>query len=402
MTEHIQIGDIAPRIQYTADGLQTVFTYPFPLFQAADMAVYLDQTEQDAAYSVTGAGASSGGDVAFDAAPPEGTIVTLRRQLAIQRTSDFQEGGAFRAKVINDELDYQTAALQQVEAEAARGLKLSPTDTATSMEIPSKADRANKQLGFDANGEVIATSGTPGPVGPSGTDGLFAGTEETVTIADADKIALLDASDGDNPKYALWSALKSDARYQAASQAEMEAGTEAALRAMSPLRIAQAITALAGGGGGPIGEVIDYAGAGTPSSGTWLDCDGSNVSRTTYADLFAAIGTIHGVGDGSTTFTLPDLRGRMTIGDGQGSGLTNRTLGDTGGEEDHSLTSAENGPHSHGVPASSNSGLDNRRVDTVFNASIEAYVYSQSSGSGTAHENMPPFAVVRKLIKAGD
>lgn len=73
------------------------------------------------------------------------------------------------------------------------------------------------------------------------------------------------------------------------------------------------------------GIIQMFAGA-TPPSG-WLVCDGSAVSRTTYATLFAAIGTTWGTGDGSTTFNLPDLRGRAPIGAGTGSGLTARTLG---------------------------------------------------------------------------
>lgn len=73
------------------------------------------------------------------------------------------------------------------------------------------------------------------------------------------------------------------------------------------------------------GIIQMFAGA-TPPSG-WLVCDGSAVSRTTYATLFAAIGTTWGTGDGSTTFNLPDLRGRAPIGAGTGSGLTERTLG---------------------------------------------------------------------------
>ena len=68
------------------------------------------------------------------------------------------------------------------------------------------------------------------------------------------------------------------------------------------------------------GIIQMFAGA-TPPSG-WLICDGSAVSRTTYATLFAAIGTTWGTGDGSTTFNLPDLRGRAPIGAGTGSGLT--------------------------------------------------------------------------------
>jgi len=401
MTEHIQIGDVTPRVQYTADGALAIFTYAFPIFQPADLAVYLGDALEETGYTVAGAGDSGGGTVTFDAAPADGTVVTLRRNLAIQRTTDFQEGGEFRAKVINDEFDYQTAALQQVEAEAARGLKLSPTDTATSMEIPSKADRAGKQLGFDGNGDLIATDGVPGPAGPAGadgadgTDGIFAGTETTVTIADADKVALLDDSDGGAPKVALWSAMKADAQHQTASKAEMETGTEAALRAMSPLRVAQAIAALASGGGLPIGAVIDWASSSTlPADGEWADCNGQNVSRTTYSELFAIVGTTWGVGDGSTTFGLPDLRGRMTVHAGQGSGLTNRTFADTGGDEDlqsHNHSTSVN--KTTGSFGYGNFGLANYETHGGYSS-----FNSSSSGSGSG-ENMPPFVVMRKIMR---
>lgn len=66
------------------------------------------------------------------------------------------------------------------------------------------------------------------------------------------------------------------------------------------------------GGLAPTGALLAYAGATAPAG--WLLCDGSNVSRTTFASLFTAIGTAYGVGDGSTTFALPDLRGRAPAG----------------------------------------------------------------------------------------
>lgn len=76
----------------------------------------------------------------------------------------------------------------------------------------------------------------------------------------------------------------------------------------------------------PAGVVLPYAGPVPPAG--WLLCDGSNVSRTTYAKLFAAVGTTYGVGDGSTTFKLPDLRGEFVRGLDQGRGVdAGRTLG---------------------------------------------------------------------------
>jgi len=170
MAEHIQIGDVAPRIQYTGNGAQTQFAYPFPIFKAADMEVYLDQTKQTTGFAVNGAAQSTGGNVTFTIAPANGVVVTLRRRLAIARTSDFQESGEFRSKVINDELDYLTAALQQVSDDGGRALRLSATDPTAALALPTKTARANMFLAFDAEGQPIASdaSGPPGPQGPAG------------------------------------------------------------------------------------------------------------------------------------------------------------------------------------------------------------------------------------------
>jgi len=78
----------------------------------------------------------------------------------------------------------------------------------------------------------------------------------------------------------------------------------------------------------------------------WLKCDGRSVSRTTYAGLFSVIGTSFGSVD-SNTFNLPDCRGRVVGTLGQGSGLTNRTLGQSIGEETHVMTTGEMPTHTH-------------------------------------------------------
>lgn len=83
--------------------------------------------------------------------------------------------------------------------------------------------------------------------------------------------------------------------------------------------------------------------------GCWLLCDGRSISRTEYSDLFEAIGTAFGVGNGSTTFNIPDARGRVLGAIGSGTGLTPRSLGDTVGAETHTLTTGEMPSHNHGV-----------------------------------------------------
>jgi microcystin-dependent protein len=98
------------------------------------------------------------------------------------------------------------------------------------------------------------------------------------------------------------------------------------------------------------GCVIDYAG--TAATANWLLCDGHAYSRTQYAALFAVLGGASspwGVGDGVSTFNVPDLRGRVLVGAGLGAGLTNRAIGARGGEETHTLSVYELPAHNHPV-----------------------------------------------------
>lgn len=104
----------------------------------------------------------------------------------------------------------------------------------------------------------------------------------------------------------------------------------------------------------PVGAMVEFAAAGAPAG--WLPCDGAAVARNAYASLFAAIGTVWGTGDGSTTFNVPDTRGKVLVGTGQGPGLTNRALGSSGGAETHTLAASEMPAHGHTVNNHSHGG----------------------------------------------
>ena len=142
-----------------------------------------------------------------------------------------------------------------------------------------------------------------------------------------------------------------------------------------------ATTAFVLSNGVPAGTVMMYASVNAPVN--WLFCNGAAVSRTTYATLFAQIGTLYGAGDGSTTFNLPNFNDRMPIGSS-----TNYNLGTTGGSKDaivvsHAHTASSGGQsadhnHSGTTGGQSASHYHNLNVDTG------SAFYGQSTSGGPA------------------
>jgi hypothetical protein len=157
MTEHIQINDVAPRVQYLADGIQSAFTFPFAIFKLADLEVWQDDVLQTSGYAVSGAGVSTGGVALFAVPPAADTRITLRRRLTIARTTDYQSDGLIRAKTLNDELDYQVAALQQVAEDVGRAVRRAPTALAVvDLTLPEPA--AGRGLKWSADGSRLINS----------------------------------------------------------------------------------------------------------------------------------------------------------------------------------------------------------------------------------------------------
>jgi microcystin-dependent protein len=169
----------------------------------------------------------------------------------------------------------------------------------------------------------------------------------------------------------------------------------------------------------PTGALVPYAGSAAPSG--FLLCYGQAISRTTYATLFTAIGTTYGVGDGATTFNLPDLRGRVVAGQddmggasadrltaGSKAALDGDTLGATGGVEEYALLEAEMPRHDHNLSLDRGQGqidaLSNG--DGIMGASDNGGLASMTSssdisntGNNEAHTNVQPTIVLNYIIK---
>jgi microcystin-dependent protein len=159
----------------------------------------------------------------------------------------------------------------------------------------------------------------------------------------------------------------------------------------------------------PSGAVTPYAGSSAPTG--FLLCDGSAISRTTYSGLFTAISTTYGTGDGSSTFNIPDLRGRVVAGQDdmggssanrltdQTGGLNGDTLGDTGGSETHTLSTAQMPAHTHTVAAQQQVSGDSTNRGGSGQLGAAATITTSSTGSGSAHNNVQPTIILNYIIK---
>lgn len=174
----------------------------------------------------------------------------------------------------------------------------------------------------------------------------------------------------------------------------------------------------------PTGAIVPFGGSSAPTG--FLLCAGQAVSRSTYSALFGVISTTYGAGDESSTFNLPDLRGRVVAGQddmggssadrltGLTGGVDGDTLAATGGAETHVLTTAQLATHTHGATKFYNSdpGLTNTRFSLVTEQtdredSFPGYQTTtgdtnniiSTTGSGSAHNNVQPTIILNYIIK---
>ena len=429
------VSSTTTKVSYSGDGTTSAFAYSFKIFNDSDLVVIVRNNTTGAEttktlntdYLVSNAGESDGGTVTFkfdtgnssdsnydttDRRPQSGETVLLKRVMTLTQNTDYTPNDSFPAAAHEEALDKLTFIQQQQQEEIDRTFKFAETDTGT-ITIPTSTERASKYLGFDTNGDVIAVSGTA-DVTPIST---FAAT-------------IVDDTSASAVRTTIGLGNLSTLNTVGSTQIDDNSVTASELNISGNGTSGQSIVSDGDGSFSYVsvpafvsGMVMPYAGTSAPTG--FLLCGGQAVSRTTYSDLFSVIGTTYGVGDGSSTFNLPDLQGRVVAGkdDMSGSsanrltdavtgGLNGDTLGDTGGTESHTLTSAQSGlpQHNHSATtnltiAGSSGGSTGILTDSSRSTSSSTSFSSTSIGNAgptdasAAHNNVQPTIILNYIIK---
>ena len=157
-----------------------------------------------------------------------------------------------------------------------------------------------------------------------------------------------------------------------------------------------------------VGEIRIFAGNFAPAG--WMFCEGQLLPISENETLFQLIGTTYG-GDGQETFGLPDMQGRLPVGTGQGSGLQNYLLGQSGGVEEVTLTINQIPNHTHGLQVTGNIAGQTSPGNNIYGQSAQAQMFYdgnpnvnmaatavQPTGGSQPHENFQPYLCVDFII----
>ena len=157
------VTNTTARNQYTATAGQTVFAYTFEVYNKNDLVVLQNDTTlaEGTNYTVSGVGSDSGGNITLTVGATAGDIITVYRDMALERLTDYQNAGDFLAAEVNEDFDRLWLATQQNATTDERSIRKPVVDIdSINMELPAASSRANKLLSFDGSGNVQTLSST--------------------------------------------------------------------------------------------------------------------------------------------------------------------------------------------------------------------------------------------------
>lgn len=325
---------------FACDGVQVEFPFEFRVEEPEHLKVYKDDLPVEGGYTVRLLG--NGGSVVFAVAPAAGSAVAVERDVPTTQEVDLQNNTAFLPEVLEGALDKLTMICQQLQSRLARSMVLPPTRTETDetiyswfLELSENAERWAKEARSGA-----ATAKADAAKAKSSADEAYlskltaaeaaakAGKSEAETGSMRGEVARMYDDSSLNRAHLVfgeWGTLEGMyINYEDWTDTETLTGLTAALAAHNAdgsahpgfakkTEVESARNSAVSEARMPAGCVTAFAGSGTVPAG-WFVCDGHEVSRVEYPALFAAIGVTYGSGDGSTTFNLPDFRGRFLRG----------------------------------------------------------------------------------------
>ena len=325
---------------FACDGVQVEFPFEFRVEEAEHLRVYKDDLPVESGYTVRLL--ENGGSVVFAAAPAAGSAVAVERDVPTTQEVDLQNNTAFLPEVLEGALDKLTMICQQLQSRLARSMVLPPTRTETDetiyswfLELSENAERWAKEARSGA-----ATAKADAAKAKSSADEAYlskltaaeaaakAGKSEAETGSMRGEVARMYDDSSLNRAHLVfgeWGTLEGMyINYEDWTDTETLIGLTAALAAHNAdgsahpgfakkTEVKSARNSAVSEARMPAGCVTAFAGSGTVPAG-WFVCDGHEVSRGEHPELFAAIGVTYGDGDGSTTFNLPDFRGRFLRG----------------------------------------------------------------------------------------
>lgn len=383
------------RIQYTSSAGQTEFTYPFEIFEDADLQVYLTPSGQtpdptldiltlNIDYTVSGAGNENGGIVTLTNSASEDDIITINRNILIDRETDFTTGGPFRGQAINDQLDKLTLICQQLETFIVQRMLLyQVTDNLTDSDRVLPQLQANQYWKKNSAGKLAAVTDEECSDCSTLRSEL---ASETQIAPGAELVGFYDSH---------------------------KLGSTNVDAFLKTLGVSTGTAWLTLETVAPDGWVLmDDGTIGNASSGgtTRANADTEDLFKLAWnnvSDTYAPVSGGRGASaqedfDADKNIGLTKVLGRALCIAGTGSALTARTLGETLGEETHQLTLPEIPSHGHGFDGGGQdmlAGVPSGGIYAPAAGSDMITTQIADSGGDQPHNNMQPSSFWNIKIK---